>query len=462
MKRKDIKSFHKRKLYLLKIGSKILLEYPQHLDSLINQMKILIQDENCMFLIISSGAVGLGIRELQSTMLKDYITDGQKRIAASIGQMQMMQYYQKRFQAMDLSVSQILLSRYDLATHKSYIDIRNTLTELIQFSNHGRQAIIPIINENDTTSGDIRFDDNDHLASLIASKMSAHMLILFSDVDGLYSNYSHLRGQMNKGKEQENAVVSEIHEITKDIENLAKPGSKNKFGRGGMRSKLINAKIATSSGVKVLIANACKKDILLFIIKNQKSLTDIDRSKKNQSVSLNHDNIKKNTDTNVQYPPYKASHMTQLMIFETLKLKERWILFGALPKGSIFIDKGAEEAILKNDKSLLSSGIKKIQGVFQAKDIVCIVSIENSEEIGRGMISISSEELRHTKSTIEVINRDRLSHFKKRRAFWKLHHTTRIRKVINPGLLFDFKKRIDKKQRVKQTRASAVYSKTIK
>jgi len=201
-------------------------------------------------------------------------------------------------------------------------------------------GIVPIINENDAVAvEEIKFGDNDILASLIASRMKCSKFIIFTNVDGLYV----------KGKK-----VEEIKDINENI--LSECYGKSKFGTGGMLSKLEAAKIAQSSGVETVITSG----------KNVIYLSDIIKKKKNLG--------------------------TTILPSKSLKTRKLWIRYCLKEKGEIVVDKGAEEAILKKGKSLLPSGIKNVKGEFLQGDVILILN-EKKKIIGKGITNYSNDEI---------------------------------------------------------------------
>ena len=333
-----------KKRVVIKIGTSILTESSGSisgsiLESLVGEVCSLLS-EGHEVLLVTSGAIGAGIKELNWEKRPEDIR--KKQAAAAVGQVSLMQTYQNLFRNRGVHVAQVLLTRGDFDDRKRYLNARSTLLALLEL------GVVPIINENDTVSvEEIRFGDNDKLSALVAAKIDSDLLIILSDVDGLL---------MTVGKEKE--IVPVVPEITSEIEKLAWKGSDSGQGTGGMASKIEAAKVATQSGVTMVVANGSRPGVLSDIVEGK-------------SVG------------------------TKFVSAKSLSAKQRWILFGALPKGEIAVDEGAARALRESKKSLLAAGILKVEGHFRKGEIVKIRSGE--EEIARGVASFSSDEIEKVK-----------------------------------------------------------------
>jgi glutamate 5-kinase len=332
---------------VIKIGTSTLATK----DSMLNKKYIsdlagelvAIQKENHEILIVSSGAVSAGRSRLgvntKSKTLKD------KQAFAAVGQPLVMNAYSDAFAKYGKTVAQILLTRDAFEKRNNYIKVRNTLNSLIE------NIVIPIINENDSVSIDgLNFGDNDTLAALVAAAIDADKLIIFTDVDGFYN-----------GKPAVADIIPQIDKITDEIENFASGKSSSGKGAGGMKTKIIAAKIAAASGVDTIITNGLKLSLLKDIISGRQAGTII-RAKK-----------------------------------QCLEAKKSWIAFSKKPKGTIFIDNGASEVLLSKGKSLLAAGITKINGAFQRGDTVNIANTETKKDFARGLTNYNSLDLEKIK-----------------------------------------------------------------
>jgi glutamate 5-kinase len=305
--------------------------------------------------VVSSGAIAFGMRALglkeRPRKLKDL------QAAAAIGQNELINAYCNFF-GKNYTGAQILLTRDDFVRNR-YLNAQNTLQALLEYRKYRIQRIVPIINENDTVSTDeIKFGDNDLLSALVANLISADLLIILSDVDGL----------LDKNKK----VIPVVDEIAAQIKELACPTDK-KACVGGMITKIEAAKICMKSGIPCVIANGRTKDIILSVIKE----------------------------------PEK--HGTLFSPKNRLTARERWIAFSSRPKGKIRVDEGAKNALL-NKKSLLSVGVIGSEGVFEAGDIVSVID-RKGYELARGKVGLSSKQLDKVKGSRyekEIIHRDNI------------------------------------------------------
>lgn len=288
--------------------------------------------------VVSSGAVGAGMGELG--MRKRPATLPGIQAAAAVGQSKLIGAYDDCFKTEGYHAAQILLTREDLEERHRYLNTCNTVSALFGL------RVIPVINENDTVSvEEISFSDNDALSVLVANLLRAELLVMLSSVDGLYR-------RPDKGAE----LIPLVDEITADIEGLASR-SKTHLGMGGMESKLKAARIATSSGGAVIIANGREPDVLIRIMEGE--------------------------ELGTLFIPVR----------EKLASRKRWIGFTLRPKGRIYVDDGAHEALSKGGKSLLASGITDVDGGFESGDVVSIFAAGNNAEFARGLTNYSSAEL---------------------------------------------------------------------
>ena len=336
---------------VVKIGTRVLTNEDGFLDK--NQIMELsrqivgLYSAGFSVVVVSSGAIGAGISALGHRKRPNILPELQA--SAAIGQGKLIEIYNECFEKQGYHAAQLLLTRQDFEDRQRYLNTCNTLHSLLNF------RAIPIINENDTISVDeITFGDNDILSALVANLLRADLLILLSSVDGLYVK------SPASGKKSE--ILSVVDGISDDIKKLAFK-VKTKGGIGGMESKLEAASIVTSSGEAAIIANGRQPDILSRI--------------------MDFDNV------GTLFIPYKNK--------KKIDSRKRWIGFIARPKGKIYIDDGALGALQKNGKSLLPSGMVKIDGDFVKGDVVSILSVKKHKEIARGFINYSSEEVQKIK-----------------------------------------------------------------
>jgi glutamate 5-kinase len=346
------------KRLVIKIGSNLISkDNGKYLSSIIEQVNTLKKD-GCEIIIVSSGAIVTGIKEHSiDTKPKTII---EKQAYASIGQPLLIKRYIDEFKLYKIVVAQILLTREDFDNRERYLNIRNTLEHLLKI------GVVPIINENDAVANEeIKLGDNDTLSAVVASKLNADMLIILTDVDGLYDK--------NPNVYKDAKIISEIKSIER-IDKICdeKDLSKTTFfcGTGGMKTKLQASKIACMSGVEVVIANGLKKNILLEIYSGEKTV-------------------------GTRFCPLDRE----------ISSRKRWIAFGKKVKGRIIIDYGAVDAIVNKNKSLLASGIRFVEGNFNAGEVVSVID-EKGKEVARGITNFGFE-------ILEIIKGKKTSEIKK-------------------------------------------------
>jgi glutamate 5-kinase len=336
------------KRLVVKIGSNILADEKEGLDtkriSSIACDIAELHNNGYDVVLVSSGAIAAGMRKLG---LKEKPRDIKlKQAAAAIGQSSLMWAYERSFGDYGKKVAQVLLTRDDLSDRKRYINSKNTLLTLLSY------RIIPIINENDTVAIDeIRFGDNDYLASLVAGLVEAERLIILSDVDGLYTEDPR---HSSRAK-----IIEYVEEITPELEMKA-GGTGSVVGTGGMYSKLLAAKRAVSNGITVHIINGRKDGLLTSLIKGKHCGT--------------------------MFKPKK----------ERLSSRKGWIAYGSRSKGSLIIDEGAVRALIQGGKSLLPSGIISVGGDFEVGDAVYCLDLKGNR-IAKGLTNYSSLEIEKIK-----------------------------------------------------------------
>ncbi|MCG6553042.1 MAG: glutamate 5-kinase [Candidatus Magnetominusculus sp. LBB02] len=342
---------------VIKIGSSIITTPEGLNETIINRLARDISalcHSGHQAIIVSSGAVAAGRGKLG---IEGPIRDiNIKQAAAAAGQSSLVWAYERAFGAYNKKVAQVLLTRDVFSDRRRYLNARNTLKTLLDFH------IIPIINENDTVSIDeLKFGDNDRLAALVAALLCADRLVILSDVDGLYDADPCL----NKSAK----LISTVREITPDIERAA-CGSSSTCGTGGMSSKLTAAKMATAEGVAVNIVNGSADGILTKLFDGGALGTRFIAEQKTHGA------------------------------------RKGWIAIGVRSKGRLFLDDGAARAIITGGKSLLPSGIRSINGVFDRGDAVYCVS-EGGKRIAKGLVNYGNSELSkiigHKTSQIEGI-----------------------------------------------------------
>jgi glutamate 5-kinase len=263
---------NKKKL-VIKIGSSLLVADGKLREKWLKNFTANIADlvkKDFQITIVSSGAIALGRSFLKVSSSK--LSLEEKQAAAAIGQIQLMSFYRDFFQKLNLNVAQILLTASDCNARDRYLNSKNTIETLLK--NH----IIPIINENDTVAVDeIKIGDNDRLAARVAQMISAEILILFSDIDGLYDQ---------NPKTTKNArLIPEVLTISKKIENMA-GGTVSEVGTGGMITKILAAKMLVNSGCETVIANGTSDNALQKLVEGKQNFTIFRSEKKSAKAEL--------------------------------------------------------------------------------------------------------------------------------------------------------------------------------
>ncbi|MFC1634875.1 glutamate 5-kinase [Planctomycetota bacterium] len=332
-----MRNFGNAKRIVIKIGTNILTKdagvdsaYVRRVAGQVNSLL----EAGRQVVIISSGAIGMGLGQLDIETAKDI---QMRQACAAIGQPLLMAEYRKSFQRYGVDVAQVLLTAEVLNHRKTYLNLRNSIETLLNLS------VVPILNENDSVSTDeigSAFGDNDKLSALVASKIDADLLIMLSDIDALYDR--------NPRKFADAEPISTVFEITDDIiRNAGGKGSKR--GTGGMKTKIEAAKIASNAGCRIVLANGRIKDVIRRIVAGEEIGT-------------------------IFMPRRKLSN------------RARWILNSA-PAGTICIDDGAMRAV-RARKSLLPSGVIDVEGSFEAGSVVML------NDNAKAVASIGSSQLK--------------------------------------------------------------------
>ncbi len=298
-------------------------------------------NEGHQVILVSSGAIASGLSFLGFPVRPNDIVTLQA--VASVGQRKLMQAYGDAFSERGVVVGQILLGSLDFANRAQYLHARRTLAKMLEL------GILPVVNENDATSDDeIRFGDNDRLAALVAHMVSADLLVLLTDTQGLHTGDPRVH--------EDASLIEEVREINEALELLAGgPGSAS--GSGGMASKLQAAKIATWSGVETVIADASLSNVLKMCVNRTAGVGTVFRARS-----------------------------------KLLSARKLWIAFAVLTSGTLAVDSGAKEAIVNMEASLLSAGVKDVRGVFGEGDAVEIAG-PDERVFAKGLVSYGSREI---------------------------------------------------------------------
>lgn len=295
-------------------------------------------------LLVSSGAVGAGMDRLGWKEKPKTIPE--KQAAAAVGQGILMHTYEKLFGEYGQIVGQVLLTREDSVNRKRYANSRNTLLTLLE------KGVIPIINENDAVAIDeLKIGDNDTLSANVAAIVDADLLIILSDVDGVYT--------ANPQKDPAAKLISEIPEVTPEVEAMC-GGAGSLRGTGGMLTKMAAARMAMNSGIVMVIAAGMQEGIVRSVVSGQ--------------------------TVGTLFPPRQ----------NRLQFRKRWLAFGARIKGRLIVDKGCAHALLNGGSSLLAAGIQAVEGSFEQGNTVSIVN-PDGWEIARGLANYNNNDLTRIK-----------------------------------------------------------------
>ncbi len=323
------------KRVVVKIGSRLLAESPASRPATIADQVIALRHTGVEVVIVSSGAIALGIRRLRLPGRPHDMPGLQA--AAAVGQSQLMQHWEHAFAAHDVVIGQVLVTHDDLGDRRRFLSARLTLRALLD------QGVVPIINENDTVATEeIKFGDNDQLAALVCNLVSADALVILTDVEGV---------------RDANGVRMPV---VRDIDREAVPvagGSTSGVGLGGMASKVGSARIVTRTGVPAVIAPGREPDVIVRALAG--------------------------ADVGTLFPPRGG----------VLSSRKHWIAYGAKPVGALVVDDGAVRALRDGGKSLLPAGITRVDGAFELGDTVSVVTAAGVE-LARGLVAYPADELR--------------------------------------------------------------------
>jgi len=333
----------KARRVVVKIGSGVLtLDHGLNtsiIDTITDQIACL-WDRGTEVILISSGAIASGVKKMGFEKRPEGIPA--RQAAAALGQAGLILAYDKAFSRYNRKVAQILLTRDDLSNRRRYLNARNTINTILSW------GAIPVINENDTVViEEIKLGDNDNLAAMITLLMDADILINLTDIEGLYDK--------DPRNNPDACLISEVTEITKEME-MSACGIPGNLGTGGMLSKLKAAKKLSQAHIPMVIAKGLNPQILNDLCSGQAQCTYFIPGKKR------------------------------------LNSRKCWLAFNLTPMGTIVLDKGAEDAIMKKGKSILPIGIISVKGDFKMGAPVVIES-NDGRTIGKGLVNYSSSDI---------------------------------------------------------------------
>ncbi len=336
-----------------KFGTSLLIDDRGHLNqgilsSLIAQVARL-HEQGLELIVVSSGAIASGMDKLGLTKKIKGIPF--RQVLASVGQIHLMHVYEQLFSQYNITVAQALLTKPDLSDRAGYLNARNTLLVLLEL------GVICIVNENDVVAVDeideFKFGDNDNLSAMVANLVDADLLLLLTNTAGLYT--------ADPNRDPNAQLISQVDRIDTNIERLAVDTTSN-LSIGGMVTKIESARLATTSGVTVVIADGREPDIILRLASGEAIGT--------------------------RFLPATGK----------LESRKRWMLSGLCTRGKLVVDPGAALALRKQSRSLLAAGIKQIEGEFDRGDMIDIYDTEGSH-LGCGLTNYSSSDISLIKGT---------------------------------------------------------------
>ena len=365
--------FKKAKRVVVKVGTSTLIHTNGQLN--LERMERLVREladlhnRDIEVVLVSSGAVGTGANRMGLKKVPKTLPE--KQALAAIGQGRLLHMYEKFFADYGKTVAQVLLTREDLDERIRYLNATNTLLAILNMQ------VIPIINENDTVVvEEIKIGDNDTLSTMVAGIVNADLLIILSDVDGLYDSDPRIN--------KEARLQSEVYEVTAEMEaNAVSRGTT--FASGGMLTKLKSASICMAAGIPLVIANSAEKNVIRRIFAGE--------------------------ELGTVFLPREGK----------MQARKKWLAFGSVLHGQLTVDNGAAQALLNRGKSLLASGVLDVEGDFERGTVIGVIDADG-REIARGLANYSANEISQiagyksadiekilgTKDYDEVIHRDNL------------------------------------------------------
>ncbi len=332
---------------VVKCGTGLLTGGGDHLDEgimsgLVGQVAQL-HRQGLELVIVSSGAIASGRYKLGLSRQLRGIP--YRQVLAAVGQYRLMHLYEQLFSRHNITVAQALLTKSDLSDRAGYLNARNTLLALLELK------VICIVNENDVVAVDeieeAKFGDNDNLSAMVANLIDADLLLLLTDIEGLYT--------ADPLHNPDAHLIREVDRITPEIEHLA-AGTASRTGIGGMVTRIEAAKMATACGITVIIADGREKDIILKLVSGEFLGT--------------------------RFSPTSGK----------MESRKRWMLSGLSTRGKLVVDSGAAQALCRHNRSLLAAGIRGVEGKFERGDIVGICDADGVN-LGCGITNYSSADI---------------------------------------------------------------------
>ena len=344
MKNIRCKNLKHVKLVVVKLGSAVLTDNGHMNASFFTRFAgeiAQLRRQGYSFIVVTSGAVAAGLEALGFT--SPPLTIPEKQACAAVGQLRLMRQYEQEFAVHDQVVAQVLLTADDIRNRRRYLNARNTLRALLG------AEILPLVNENDTVVvREIKFGDNDNLAALLTSLAEVDLLLLLTDLDGVYNCDPKAVGGAS--------LISLIDEVDDEVTAFA-CATKSEVGTGGMLSKLEAARKAAAYGIPTVIANGRRPGVMGRVLAGENEGT----------IFLPRAN--------------------------RLSCRQHWLAFAVKPRGSLYLDKGAVRALVERGTSLLPAGVSRVEGDFGVGEPVSCRDLEGAE-IARGLVTYSSSDIK--------------------------------------------------------------------
>ncbi|MGH7827771.1 MAG: glutamate 5-kinase [Candidatus Binatia bacterium] len=333
---------------VVKIGSQILSSSSGIEEGRVRELAgdlAALHEQGRELVVVSSGAVAAGMTRLGRKEKPKTIPE--KQALAAVGQIKLMALYEGQFARFGISVAQVLLTHEDLANRQRYLNAKHTFHRLLESS------IIPIVNENDTVAvEEMKFGDNDHLSALVATLLEADLLVILSDVEGVYDRDPRAHADAK--------LIPLIREI-KEIRGSIAGESLSALGTGGIATKIAAAEKAAAAGMPTIIASGLRAGVLGAVFNGSEEVGTLILPEENR-----------------------------------LRNRKHWIAYNLKPAGDIVVDQGAHEALVRKKKSLLPSGLKEVRGSFGVGECVRCLDTEG-REFARGLVNYSAQELNQIK-----------------------------------------------------------------
>lgn len=311
----------------------------RRIESLVREIADL-HNQDIEVLVVSSGAIGVGATRMGYKKVPK--TMPEKQALAAIGQGALLHLYEKLFAEYGKTVAQVLITRGDFDERLRYLNATNAFLAILSMK------VIPIINENDTVVvEEIKFGDNDTLSALVAGVVDADLLLILSDVDGLFSSDPRV--------DRHARLICEVEEITDEMEKHSLNRGSS-FSSGGMHTKLKAARMCMAAGIPMVIANSAEENVIRRVVEGEQLGT-------------------------LFIPRGERMHA-----------RKKWIAFGSVTQGAVVVDAGAQQALLERGKSLLPSGVIRAEGDFERGAIIAVLN-QQGTEIARGVVNYSAAEI---------------------------------------------------------------------